>query len=406
MTTRRVAVAMWTVSIASGAVAVVLLVASRDAPVPDSWGFRGFTTTFAVGFSTVGLAIVLARRNLVGWLFLIAGLLSGMQDFAEEYAIYGILQRPGSVPRPELFAWFESWVWVITVALVTIGVPLVFPDGRLRSPRWRAVPIVGGALTALMVSGLALNDGPLNNAPFVANPFGVPGLLLIDVGGMSGGATFAESGPFFATYGVLFGCAVAGVVSVALRFRAARGVERQQIKWFAFGGALMAAGMIAGGYLQQYKAFQALFIVSIQIAPLCVAVAILRYRLYDIDIVINRALVYGATSALLGAGFVAVVVAGQAILRPITGGSEIAVAASTMLTVAAFQPIRQRVQGAVDRRFYRSRYDAALTLDRFAARLRDQVDIDALRGDVIDIVASTVRPAHAGLWLREGERTT
>jgi hypothetical protein len=135
--------------------------------------------------------------------------------------------------------------------------------------------------------------------------------------------------------------------------------------------------------------------------PVSVAVAVLRYRLYDIDLIINRTIVYGATTAVLGATFTAIVLLLQAPLRPLTGGNEIAVAASTMLTLGAFQPLRRRVQEAVDRRFYRSRYDAARTLDSFTSRLRDEVDLDALRSDLLDVVASTVRPAHAGLWLRE-----
>ena len=403
MTVRVVAWAMWAIAMGLAAIAVVLLIAGHDAPVPDSWGFRGFTTTFAIGFSTVGLVIVLARGNLIGWLLLVAGLLSGMQDFAEEYAIYGVLAQPGSLPHPELFAWFESWVWVFVVALVAIYLPLWFPDGHFPSARWRSAGLATLIVSLLLAGGLAFSDGPMNNAPFVHNPFGIPGLHLLDVenGPEGAGSSSANSPLFYGFYSALFACAVAAVWSLVGRFRGARGIERQQIKWFALGAGITAVAMIIGGNVQQYKAAQVLFILAIQFIPISVAIAVLRYRLYDIDVVINRALVYGVTVATVGAGFVAAALFLQTLLRPITAGSDLAIAASTLATVAAFQPLRRWVQRAIDRRFYRHRYDAARTLDQFASRLRDEVDLDHLRAGILDVVDDTVRPTHAGVWLRE-----
>jgi hypothetical protein len=346
---------------------------------------------------------VAARRNLVGWILLIAGLISGVQDFAEQYAIYGVLARPGTVPVPEYFAWLESWTWVITVAMVAIYLPLVFPTGRLDGPRWRVVASAAAAVTLALVAGLAVNDGPLNNAPFVRNPFAVRDLRLL--GDASGGPAEVQNSPlFFALYVPLFLTAAAAVASIIGRFRKASGVERQQIKWYAFGAGLAAVGMVVGGTLQQYKAAQVMFILAIQFIPISVAIAVLRYRLYDIDLVINRALVYGVTVAIVGAGFVAAALFLQTLLRPITAGSDVAIAASTLATVAAFQPLRRWVQAAIDQRFYRHRYDAARTLDAFAARLRDEVDLDAVRGDLLVAIDSTVRPTHAAVWLREAGR--
>ena len=405
MTARRVAIGIWLGALLSAAVGLVLLFASRDAPVPDSWGFRGFTTTFAVGFSSLGLLIVLARRNLIGWVFLVAGLLAGLQNFAEEYAIYGVLQRPGSLPHPEFFGWFESWMWVGMVATVAIYVPLWFPNGHFPSPRWRWLGVATLVVAVALMTGLAINDGPLNNAPFLNNPFGVPGFHVLEVAGSDNGSGTPSNSPvFFLLYAALFSCATAAVFSLVGRFRRAQGIERQQIKWFSFGSAVTAVAMIVGGTFQEYKLAQILFITAIELIPITVAIAVLRYRLYDIDVVINRALVYGATISIVGAGFVLAALFLQTLLRPLTGGSDVAIAASTLATVAVFQPLRRLVQRAIDRRFYRSRYDAARTLDAFASRLRDEVDLEALRGELLAVIGETVRPSHARVWLRRDAR--
>jgi hypothetical protein len=396
MTARTLAWTLWAVGIAFAAAGLGLLAASFGVPLPDSWGFRGFTAIFAVTFGTLGALIVAARRNLIGWLLLVAGLLSGIQCFGEEYAIYGIVAHPGSLPAAAVLGWMNSWIWVITVALVGIFVPLWFPNGHFLSPRWRVVGIVTPAAALFLGTSLALTDGALNNAPFVMNPFGIPGFKAIDVGSGTPGPTFLIG------YGALIACATVALASVVVRFRAARGTERQQMKSFAFGGGILALGFLAGGGLQeQGKIGQIFFIASLQVVPISVALAVLRYRLYDIDVLINRALVYGATTAAIAAAFFAGIVVLQAVLRPITGGSEVAVAASTLLSFALFQPLRRRVQSTVDRRFYRSRYDAARTLDDFSVRLRDQVALDAVRGDLLDAVRDAVQPAHASVWLRD-----
>jgi branched-subunit amino acid ABC-type transport system permease component len=174
------------------------------------------------------------------------------------------------------------------------------------------------------------------------------------------------------------------------------------MKTLAFGGGVLLLGFLAGGGLQaQGKIGQFFFIGSMQIVPFAVAVAVLRYRLYDIDVLINRALVYGATTAAIAAAFFAGIVVSQAVLRPITGGSELAVAASTLLCFALIQPVRRRVQSAVDRRFYRSRYDAARTLDRFTEELAGEVDLSAVRMSLLAAISDTLQPSHASVWLRE-----
>jgi len=398
MSARVIAWAIWAIAIALAAVGLALLAASFDVGLPDSWGFRGFTATFAVTFGTIGALIVASRRNLIGWLLLVAGLLSGIQSFAEEYAIYGIVARPGSLPAAVVLGWVNSWIWVIIVALVGIFVPLLFPNGHFLSARWRAAGIAAIAASMFLVTALALSEGPLNNAPFVTNPFGVSGFKALDV------STGNPEPAFFIGYGGMIACAVAAIASVVARFRAARGVERQQIKFLAFGGGILAAGFLAGGGLQgQGKIGQLFFIAAMQVVPVSVAVAVLRYRLYDIDLLINRAIVYGATTAAIGVAFFAGIIVLQAALRPVTGGSELAVAASTLICFGLFQPVRRRVQSAVDRRFYRSRYDASRTLDLFISRLAGQVDIDAVGAELANAVIATVRPTHVSLWLRKPE---
>ena len=400
MSGRRVAWALFGAAQALVLASLVLLVAGWNAPIPDSWGFRSFTVIPAVVFSWTGMAIVAYRRNLVGWILLVTGGLSAAQEFASEYAIYGVLARPGSLLRPDLGAWIESWIWVSFLALAAVYVPLVFPNGRLLSPRWWVLAVATGVVVATMSFGLAFSAGPLNNAPFVENPFGLVRFFELTP---SGTQATANSG-FYAVYAAFFACAVAAAASVVVRYRRARGVERQQIKWLAYGTAVVAVAVIVGGFFQEHKAGQYFLIAALHVIPLSVGVAVLRYRLYDIDLLINRTLVYGSLSAALAATYVLLVVIAQSALRPLTGGSEIAVAASTLATLALVQPLRRRIQGAVDRRFYRSRYDAARTLDAFTTHLRDEVDLDALRGDLLDVIGNTVSPAHAGVWLRGAGR--
>jgi hypothetical protein len=194
---------------------------------------------------------------------------------------------------------------------------------------------------------------------------------------------------------------VGALLAAIVRFARSRGAERQQLKWLAYWAGLFGVVLVSSAIAPSAATTLAVN-VGINGLPIAVAIAILRYRLYDIDLLIKRTLVYGATSAAIAASFSAGTIAVQALLRPVTSGDELAVAVSTLLSVALFQPIRGRVQDAVDRRFDRSRYDAARTLDAFADRLRDEVDLDALRAELLDVVGGTMAPAHASLWLRPG----
>jgi hypothetical protein len=370
--------------------AAALLLLDRDVSVPDNWGFRGFTILTSLPFATTG-ALVAWRRpaNPIGWLLLVAGVANAYQGLAQEYAIRGVLAAPGSLPAPELVAWSNAWLWTLGFGPVMLFLFFVFPDGRLPSPRWRAAPFAAAAATAMAMVTFAFRPGPLENFTAIANPLPVP----------------AEFRPAYDLISLAMGPAAGGVALVAagslvLRARRADAAQRQQLKWVALSGGLVALSftfLLATGVS---KAGQILVILAFGTFPVSVAIAILRYRLYDIDVLINRALVYGAVSASLAVTYFAAVLLLQAALRPFTTGSEIAVAGSTLVVVALFQPVRARVQNMVDRRFYRSRYDAARTLEAFGARLRDEVDLDEFERELVTIVDRTVRPTHASVWLR------
>lgn len=386
-----VVAALTVLGITASVTGLALLALSWEAPAPDSWGFRGFTVVFATAYGGVG-AILTARRpeNRVGWILLAAGTCSAVQLFVEEYAIFGVVGRTAPLPGAVFAGWVESWIWLVGVVLIVVITLLVFPSGRFVSPRWRIVAWLAAADLAVGVAGLAFSAGPLNNAPFAMNPFP----LLSEAGRYL----------FYAGFTGVVLLATSAAASLVVRYRRSAGAGRQQLKWLALEAVLISIVVVITGFAQlfapTFKPLQVLFIVVLALMPVAIGVAILRYRLYDIDVLINQALVYAATTAAVALTFFGAIVVMQAGLRPLTGGSEVAVAASTLVCFALFQPVRRRMQSTVDRRFYRSRYDAARTLDVFSVRLRDEVDLDAVHKDLIDAVGQTMQPASVSLWLR------
>jgi hypothetical protein len=357
----------------------------------------------AMSFSIVGGLIASRRpRNPIGWIYLVAVVLiafGGTNDLATQYAYYAVVTRPGSLPAVD----WVLWVAQLGLALGFFGLLtlplLLFPDGRLLSTRWRPVAlaaciaVLGIALTGELAPGPLLSQPPLDVSTKTLNPTSVDAPDALGILALLAAALYV---------GVLIAC----VASVFLRFRAAAGPQRQQLKWFAYGAAWIpaVAGVAAVGSVVARPVMDVVgaefWPLSAAGIPIATAIAILRYRLYDIDVLIRRTIVYAAMTLALGAVFLGSVLVVEAVLHRFTGGSELAVAASTLATYALFQPIRRQVQDAVDRRFYRSRYDAARTLDVFAIRLRDEVDLDAVHRDLIDAVERTVQPAHASVWLR------
>ena len=394
-TSRTAAIALLVVGVGSSVAALVLLTLSATVPLPEVHGFRGATAILGLTEGALGLAIAFRQpRNAVGWIFLVSGACAGSYELAQMYSAYAYLVHPG-LPAGEWAAWMGSWLWLPTTGLIPTLLFLVFPDGRLPSPRWRPVAWYAAVALGSFAATVALLPGPLSGTPSVRNPVSpFPGEIGI-------GQVLL---PLFALF---FVAVILSIVALVLRFRRSRGVERLQMKWIAYASGLYAVAIFLDStllYKPFAKPFEIIDVLVINAIPLAAGVAIFRYRLYDIDLLINRTLVYGLTSAAIGAAFVGGIVLLQTLLRPFTSGSDLAVAASTLASFALFQPLRVRMQRFVDRRFYRSRYDAVRTLEVFTDRLRDEVDLDAVCADLVDAVRDTVQPAHAGIWLREGDR--
>ena len=376
-------------ALASGA--LVFLALSWAAPLPDAWGFRGASIIHATGFTAVGAIIALRRRsNAIGWLLLGAGAISALGAFGLEYGVYAIVGRAAALPGGLFGAWLGSWTWVVFITGIQPLVLLLFPDGRLLSARWQLVGWTAVLTVLTTAAFMAFRPGPLQLAAYANNPFTPLPPSLVDPLGVIG---------LMLAFPLMGGACW----SLVMRFRHATGIEREQIKWLAFSAVPLAVAGPASAVVSD-KAVQVLFVLLLLLVPVAVGIAVLRYRLYDIDLLINRTLVYGALTATLIAVYVATVILVGAALHPLTSGSQFAVAVSTLATLTLVQPLRRRIQEAVDRRFYRSRYDAARTLEAFSIRLRDEVDLDTVRADLVEAVQHTVQPAHASVWLRETAR--
>jgi len=352
----------------------------------------------------VGVGLVLTLRlprHPVGWLLLWAGTLFQLSFSAAAYAWAAFARGPGTLPFGGV-ALLMGFAWIPALGCLFVAV-MLFPTGRPPSKRWRLPLVVLVMVDGLLLAGaLATQEFQVRQSFFgegspvitVAGPLAIKGTLATLLGSVN-------SSPL--TF-VVFLLPLAAVVA---RFRAAAGNERQQLKWFAYTSSIAALFFVVSGFVPSLFSYLAglgppIAVLAIDLIPISVAIAILRYRLYDIDVLINRTVVYGATSVAIALTFFLGILALQPLLRPITSGSDLAVAASTLLSFALFQPIRRRVQDAVNRRFDRARYDAARTADGFADRLRDEVNIDELRADLLGAVQLTMAPAHVSLWLREG----
>jgi hypothetical protein len=349
------------------------------------------TSVIAVGYSTVG-AIVASRLpdSPIGWLFCAIGFSFGVVHFSAEYAIYALLTRPGSLPGGEASVWVWAWIWVPAIGLV-VFLDLLFPDGKLPSARWRwfarftIAAVLGGALLA------AFSPGQILQLP-LRNPLGIEGLPSV--------SRMVEA--------FMYALVVVGASSLLLRLRRAGWIERQQIKWFAYATAVAISGIIlkntvypvVGVRLVWWAGF-VLTVVGLAGTPIGMGVAVLKYRLYNIDLLINRTLVYGPLTAVLAVLYFGSIVVLQMLFRALSGeGSQLVVVASTLAIAALFNPLRRRIQGFIDRSFYRRKYDARKTLEAFSAKLRDETDLDALSDDLVGVVRETMQPAHVSLWLR------
>jgi hypothetical protein len=341
-------------------------------------------------FSVVG-AIIASRqpRNTIGWLLCSVGVTIGLNSFAGDYAEFWLASGFGPDSLCETAAWLSSWLWILLAYVPMSSLLLLFPDGRLPSPRWRPVAWGVALGTAGGVVGYALRAGPLVDFPHIANPYGVDSPV-VGVVGVAGSIVAA-------------GSMVASAVSLIVRLRRSGSVERQQIKWLAYGGAVMVGILGAGGLITLWSVPASIVVMSVSLLglPVFTGIAIVRHRLYDIDLLINRTLVYGALTVMLVLLYLCGVVFLQYLFRTLAGGeSQLAIVASTLTIAALFEPLRRRVQEFIDRRFYRRKYDARKTLEAFSSKLRDETDLGTLNDDLVGVVRDTMQPAYASLWLR------
>jgi hypothetical protein len=344
---------------------------------------------FVLGFATVGLVLALRRpENPIGWLYLAAGLAWAYTIPVQPW-IDQLVREHRPLPLvPQLVAATGDLSWAPAIAFGVTLPALLLPNGHLRSRRWRPVVITSvTGLVLVMVAG-PLSPGPLEEMG-VDNPLGLAG----PAGNLAAVLTIVGV--------VLHWLSLPpAAVCVVLQFRSSRGVERQQMRWVAAGAAAAVIGLavsLPSGLGLAPDWISAIIFPALLCPPVAVAVAALRYRLYDLDLIISRTLTWALLTVLLGLGYAAVVLG----LSRLAGqGSSLVVAAATLGVVAAFSPLRRRVQDLVDRRFNRRRYDAAGTVEAFAARLRDQVDLDALHGELLAVVDQTMQPTRASLWLR------
>jgi hypothetical protein len=354
-----------------------------------------FETVVLITIAVIG-SVVAARqpRNVVGWILCVIPLSLGVLIVSSH--VYWSLRFHdiGSERLAAIVAWLGSWTWVPVMIPTATFFPLLFPTGRPLTPRWRPVVWMAGVTLVLVLFTELFRPGRLQEFP-VANPFGVD---------IATGVFVNVSDVFWVT------TTVAAMTSIVIRFRRSHGDERQQIKWVALAALMFVLLFILSAVIQDLQGEDvlgfAILLVGLLLIASAVALAVLRYRLYDIDVVINRALVYGSLTAMLAAVYLASVLLLQVVLETFTGGSGLAVAASTLGTAALFGPLRRRTQAVVDRRFFRRKYDAAQTLQRFAASVRDEVDLEALTTELRTVIAETMQPAHLSLWVhtREGSR--
>lgn len=364
--------------------------------VPDVTGLDiSFTLAFA-SFLPLGALVALRRpQNPIGWIMIVSGFSVATSAAAGEYSIRAELYDPGSLPWGPELGWISSWIGVPGVGMLTF-LMLLFPTGEFLSSRWRWVGRIAAVdLMVLFIGTLA--TWPERGVELVvtdtpSETFLVPPIV------------------FEVAWVSMMVGALVGLSSLIVRFRRSRGVERQQLKWMAYVAALLAIlvivnlfifDLIGVGYTRFRIVSEYILNLSVVGIPAAAALAILRYRLYDIDRLINRTLVYGGLSTILGTTYAALVFTAQSLLARFTVESDLVIAGSTLAVAGLFRPIRNRLQVFIDRRFYRQKFNARTTMEAFSASLRQEVDIEALSVRLVDVVEETMKPAHVSLWLSE-----
>ncbi len=373
------------------AVTAIVVLAVTVATVVAATALYGFDlvpTAFGL-WAVVGALIILLRPgNAVGWLFSGVGVLWVTGWLAAETA-----QEADGGPLLTVASWHSEWTWVAGFLCMTSSL-LLIPTGSTTSRRWAFAFRLYGVAGLAVVTATWFQETlqAADDVPAVDNPIGITGVG--DVGD-------AGAGPLLLFVGLGM-----GLVSLAVRFRRGDPDERRRLKLIALAAAVMVLLALAGVILEADSRLADLaWGVAAAVVPVACGIAILRHQLFDVDVVVSKALVYGALTLILGTSYLGLVLAGQAVFSAFAGGSDLAIAASTLVVAALFLPVRRRVQGFVDRRFYRRRYDSQRTLEAFGARLRDEVDLETLTGELRGVVGETIQPAHVSLWLRREVRS-
>jgi hypothetical protein len=370
---------------------LTLFLASLNEPSSSSWD-KVLLPVVILAFSTVGALVGSYRpENAIGWLFLSGALLWIVGELTLEYGVYALVTDPGVLPAGVWAAWFGAWARGIGWFLIVTFLLLLFPAGRLPSPRWR--PVLWGAVGFVVLFTISSWLSPQTNEvriTSVSNPWGLE---------------YESMGLLYGLLNITFPLLIVACgIAVIVRFRRSRGDERQQLKWFAYAVAVMTVVFVIWFSLALtglVAPSSVMYDVPLIGLPVATGIAILKHRLYDIDVLINRTLVYGSlTAALVALYFGAIVVLQRAFVLLTGQQSTVAVVASTLLIAAMFTPLKRRIQGFIDRSFYRSKYDSRKTLEAFSARLRDETDLKAVSDDLVGVVRDTMQPAHVSLWLR------
>jgi hypothetical protein len=393
---------MCAVSLVLTALSLLLLALNLSHPsirVAEPWAEE---SVIVLAFSTVG-AVIASRRpkNLVGWIFCGIGLLAGVVHLSSEYAVYALLAEPNSLPNGRAAAWIRSWDWVPFLGLF-VFLFVMFPDGRLHSDRWRWFARLVGLVVLIGTILAAFQPGPVDAISYgaVENPLGIEPLRSVNA-----------NSPVGPVQTLLFALGLVAVGSLFARRVRAGGVERQQLKWFTYATTVLVIGTILAHSISEavdslwlWGIGSILVMLGLIGVPVSMGVAILRYRLYEIDLIINKTLVYGSLTAILALVYFGSVTFLQYLFSLLTGrANTIAIVATTLAIAALFSPLRRRIQGFIDRRFYRRKYDAARTLEAFGAKLRDETDLERISEDLVEVVNETMQPAHVSLWVRPSQ---
>lgn len=382
----------WTLWFLTMALAVGSLISAAKGQPGDynGWGFRGFSAVLAILFAGIGMVILVRQPNhVLAWVFCLVGATSALQASLFEYGIYVLITNPGSLPGGLIVAWILNWLWLLLIFFLAL-ILLLFPDGSIPSLRRRAILYFLVTIVVLQIIIISIIPGPLvSSFPAIENPFGIQSLHGL-------WANILDT-----IIGISFILSIVLIASTFLiRFHHSRDLERQQFKWFAYAAILMI--FTAPTAASDNLIHQSAFITAIMFLPIAMGIAITRYRLYDIDVIIRRTLVYGVLTVLLALVYFGSVVLLQSLATAISGQqSPIVIVISTLIIAGLFNPLRIRLQDFIDRRFYRRKYDAQRTLADFATTARDGVDLERLTAELVSVVQETMQPAQITLWLRE-----